>query len=552
MKKKITLFLTLIIAIINPAIYAQVTIGSGIEPDKDALLDLKEENVTTKGLLMPRVALSSTTAYTPLSRHVVGMTVYNIATVGDVTPGYYYNDGTKWVRMATATAGSNSWNLTGNLGTIPGTNFLGTTDDNALVFKVNNTFAGYIGTITATSPVTQGNVALGYNALPYALTTTKTIRFDKNIAIGLNAMAKSTTPSGAITQNVSVGDNTLTALESGGTNVAIGTQSLGGATHADSNIAIGTAALFTLSDATDQWGNIALGYLAARYLTKGRSNIYMGNYTAGARFNSGNNNVLIGGHNPGQGLITGNNNIAIGNNSALNNTSNQLNIGNVIYGTGLSTSAFRIGVGNSNSILPSETFDTNGTVRVRSLPANGMSNSIYTQADGTPSDARDQPFIATRTVVADVNGVLGTVTGLPATGTWNTIAYPANATNNTVTINLSSETTLKDLYIVNDNTTGNNGYSIIISLPANIITTATTRIIRFIVIPVEQNYAGLRFNGNIGNLAISGAGNNGISIVNGSNGYVSISRSNNSRFESLITFTEIDGKWYVDRSIIKN
>jgi len=58
---------------------AQVTIGAQKDPDKNALLDLKQDNAdnsSTKGLLLPRVKLNST---------------------GDVMPGVYYNDRTKWV-----------------------------------------------------------------------------------------------------------------------------------------------------------------------------------------------------------------------------------------------------------------------------------------------------------------------------------------------------------------------------------------------------------------------------------------------------------------------
>lgn len=82
--------------------HAQVTIGSGEEPNMNAILDLKETagGSSTKGLLLPRVTLSSTTLFSPLSAHVAGMTVYNTATTGDVTPGYYINDGTRWVRSS--------------------------------------------------------------------------------------------------------------------------------------------------------------------------------------------------------------------------------------------------------------------------------------------------------------------------------------------------------------------------------------------------------------------------------------------------------------------
>lgn len=91
----------ILMAIVMVSGKAQVTIGAGIEPHVDALLDLKEdlEGVSTKGLLLPRVELTSTEVATPLSSHVEGMTVYNKATDDDVTPGYYYNDGFKWVRL---------------------------------------------------------------------------------------------------------------------------------------------------------------------------------------------------------------------------------------------------------------------------------------------------------------------------------------------------------------------------------------------------------------------------------------------------------------------
>jgi uncharacterized protein (TIGR02145 family) len=54
------------------------------------------------GLALPRVALTSTNSYSPLKEHVKGMIVYNTATVGDITPGTYYNDGSKWIRLVTA------------------------------------------------------------------------------------------------------------------------------------------------------------------------------------------------------------------------------------------------------------------------------------------------------------------------------------------------------------------------------------------------------------------------------------------------------------------
>ncbi|WP_051882161.1 hypothetical protein [Chryseobacterium soli] len=66
-----------------------------------------------KGLLLNRVSLVSTSSSIPLSAHVAGMTVYNNATAGDVTPGIYYNDGTKWIKTSAGTAAT-PWNIQGS------------------------------------------------------------------------------------------------------------------------------------------------------------------------------------------------------------------------------------------------------------------------------------------------------------------------------------------------------------------------------------------------------------------------------------------------------
>ncbi len=116
--------------------YAQVGIGN-TNPNSNALLDVGT-NTSTAGLRLPRVALTATNNTSPLSAHVSGMLVYNTATAGlgttAVTPGFYYNDGTNWVRLAN----NDDWKLVGNTGTNPTTNFLGTTDAQDLVLRSNN------------------------------------------------------------------------------------------------------------------------------------------------------------------------------------------------------------------------------------------------------------------------------------------------------------------------------------------------------------------------------------------------------------------------------
>ena len=77
--------------------FAQVKIGNNPTTlNANAALDVES---TTRGILFPRVSLTSLAAPAPLTAHVAGMQVYNTNTGTDVEPGVYYNDGTKWVRV---------------------------------------------------------------------------------------------------------------------------------------------------------------------------------------------------------------------------------------------------------------------------------------------------------------------------------------------------------------------------------------------------------------------------------------------------------------------
>jgi hypothetical protein len=94
LKMKKLLILT-ILAGINMS--AQVKIGDNTTSINDSsLLELESVN---KGVLFPRVSLTNSTSYSPLAgTQVMGMTVYNTATTGDVSPGLYTNNGIVWVK----------------------------------------------------------------------------------------------------------------------------------------------------------------------------------------------------------------------------------------------------------------------------------------------------------------------------------------------------------------------------------------------------------------------------------------------------------------------
>ncbi len=73
-------------------------VGIGAPPNNKAALDVQS---TDKGMLVPRVALTSRSSSTPLGAGIEpSMMVYNTATSGtapdNVIPGYYFWDGTQW------------------------------------------------------------------------------------------------------------------------------------------------------------------------------------------------------------------------------------------------------------------------------------------------------------------------------------------------------------------------------------------------------------------------------------------------------------------------
>jgi hypothetical protein len=81
-------------------IHAQQGIGineTNADPDNSAILDVSSN---LKGVLLPRVALTGTTLSFPVNSPAVSLLVYNTSTNNDVTPGYYFWDGAKWVRIA--------------------------------------------------------------------------------------------------------------------------------------------------------------------------------------------------------------------------------------------------------------------------------------------------------------------------------------------------------------------------------------------------------------------------------------------------------------------
>ncbi|MEP7170774.1 MAG: hypothetical protein ABI855_15505, partial [Bacteroidota bacterium] len=118
---QLTILAILLSALITRNCLAQ---GVGINnptPAASALLDLTS---TSKGLLAPRMTTAQRNA---IASPATGLLVYDTS----VNQFYFYN-GAAWTSF-----GSSGWGLTGNSGTTPVTNFIGTTDMNDFLIKTN-------------------------------------------------------------------------------------------------------------------------------------------------------------------------------------------------------------------------------------------------------------------------------------------------------------------------------------------------------------------------------------------------------------------------------
>jgi hypothetical protein len=129
----ITLFLSI-------GLFAQVGVGTTTPA---GALDITS---TTSGLIPPRVALTSLIIEAPVLNPqggalVEGTLIWNTATAGvipnNVIPGMYYWHSGRWISLA-GSPGGLDWSLSGNTGTNPATNYVGTTDNVPLILRANS------------------------------------------------------------------------------------------------------------------------------------------------------------------------------------------------------------------------------------------------------------------------------------------------------------------------------------------------------------------------------------------------------------------------------
>lgn len=245
-----------------------------------------------------------------------------------------------------------SWNLVGNLGTNPNSNFIGTIDLSPVVIKTNNVeryrisefgrilFSNSYNNIffSAGNDTSTGtnNTAIGFTSL--ASNTSGS----HNVALGSSSLNLNTTGF----YNIAIGVNALTYNKTGSSNVAIGHNALPNrGQQNDFNTAVGMSSMsrYNSVDSDLIVGNSALGQSSLAYLKNGNNNTSIGR-AAVINLTSGSNNVFIGAYS-GSNVTTGSNNIFIGNNTVATSAdaNNELNIGGWIFGkSGI------IGIGTSN------------------------------------------------------------------------------------------------------------------------------------------------------------------------------------------------------------
>ena len=324
----------------SAAVYSQV--GINTQAPK-ATLDIIAKNTngtTAEGMIAPRLTgnqiQSADALYGADQRGAIvyitaPVTSSSTKTANITSEGYYYFNGSLWQNMGISGSPATTWTLTGNAGTNPNTDFIGTTGSGEhMVFKTAGRRSGLI--MDGTSGAS--NTAFGWNALNLDANNYNSTDF--NTAFGARALNNNTT--GA--ENTAVGANAARALTSGQRNIAIGSSSLISSTTGSNNIAVGQ------------------GALSAN--TTGSNNITFGTAT-------------------GNNITTGTNNIIIGTNqkavaAAVNN---QLNIGGAIFGTGLNGSvtapAGNIGIGTAS---PVSKLEVNGSVTNTSSFDAGSSTTI--------------------------------------------------------------------------------------------------------------------------------------------------------------------------------
>ena len=265
--------------LINQTIGMRVSILQGSATGTEVYKEIYNPNPTTNsnGLITVEIG-----AGIPITGTFASINwsngIYFIKTETDPTGGTNYSIvGTSQLlsvpyALYAKNSGTPSWGLSGNTGTNPATNFIGTTDNNDVVFKRNNIISGRIGGNntafgnSALSSNTSGgdNVAYGTSALKSNTTG------ERNVANGFEALKDNTTGD----RNLANGSFALKLNTTGSFNVANGNQALYSNTTGSYNTAIGDNALYSNTTGSN---NTGLGKGAYAPSATGSNQVRIGN-----------------------------------------------------------------------------------------------------------------------------------------------------------------------------------------------------------------------------------------------------------------------------------
>jgi hypothetical protein len=256
-----------------------------------------------------------------------------------------------------------SWGLLGNAATTPTANFIGTIDNNALNFRVNNQKAGTIDNANL-------NTAFGY--LTYSVNSSGS----DNSAFGAYALRVNTTG----IRNTAMGSGAMYNNTTGQQNVAIGYNSLLSNTSGSNNVAVGQNALQTNGTGLR---NTAVGFAALNFNTSSNDNTAVGN--SALFVNTGVGNSALG----SQALYSnqsGANNSASGVNALYNNTTGYNNTAagyQALFGTttGSNNTAHGMQAGIINTTGSNNTF----VGYQANVSANNLTNAMAIGANATVS-----------------------------------------------------------------------------------------------------------------------------------------------------------------------
>jgi len=276
-------------------------------------------------MLIPRMSATERMA---IAAPANGLLLYDT----DSTAFGYYN-GSNWLFLKRSMDTSYDWNTRGNAGTNPGTDFIGTTDNNPLYFRVDN---------LPTGKIDNKNIFWGNNS-----GTANTGGYS-NVAIGTRALVNNTVGHNL----VAVGDSALfnQVLSADYNNTAVGSKTLFANTTGWFNTAIGSNALFANTTAS---GNTAVGYETLLLNTTGANNTAAGNRALRANI-AGSNNTAFGSATLYENT-TGNHNSAIGYQALLYN---KTGTGNTATGY---TAMYYNSTGNYNSTFGMQALSYNTT-----------------------------------------------------------------------------------------------------------------------------------------------------------------------------------------------